>query len=231
MQKSKIEEFYNETYDNASDFEPLSFEYYRNRYFPELFPILKYPRVFLDVGCETGTLCEWLIGRGYKPIGIDISTKACRIAEKKGIKTYCLNVDEEDFPLEGSSIDEVFMGDILEHIINVEHALKEAHRVLKKGGLLKFTIPNMGFAPLRIRYLLTGQIPPTNPTRGEYRHDLPWRWEHIRFYNWNSIQLLFKTNEFEIVKLKGISGKPFSTLSKLYPPLFAHTIIGACKKI
>lgn len=230
MSKNMTQEFYNDIYKDTTESESPCFKYYRNRYLPEMFPVVKDSRVILDIGCGNGFLCEWLKGRGYKPIGIDISPDVCIIAEKKGIKVYCIDVDEEDLPLEDSSVDEIFMGDFLEHIMHVEHALKEAYRVLKLGGELKFTIPNMGFIPLRIRYLLTGQIPPTNGAGGKYRHDLPWRWEHIRFYNWSSIQLLFKTTGFEIVTLKGIADRPFSILSKLYPPLFAHNIIGVCKK-
>lgn len=123
------------------------------------------------------------------------------------------------------------MGDILEHIINVEFALSEARRILKSKGLLKFTVPNMGFIPLRFRYLFTGSIPATNPSRGEYRHDLPWRWEHIRFYNWFNIQKLLSSMNFKQVSLKGIAGKPFGALSQLYSPAFAYSIIGVFRKL
>lgn len=226
---NRIQNYYDDTHRDI-DYTPLSFDYYRNKYYPELFPITTENIKILDIGCESGNLCEWLSKRGYNTIGIDISSIAYEIARKRGIKTICLNIDEEPLPFEKESFNEVFMGDILEHIFNVESVIKEVHRILKPNGLVKFTVPNMAFLPLRLRYLLTGQIPATNPDRGDYYHELPWKWEHIRFYNLKSINQLMIMNNFKKISLKGISGTPFTILSKVHPLLFSHSIIGVYKK-
>lgn len=226
---NKIQDYYNDTHRDI-DYTPFSFDYYRNKHYPKLFPIKTVPTKVLDIGCESGNLCEWLSKRGYQPIGIDISSIAYEMAKKRGITTICLNIDEEPLPFENDSFNEIFMGDILEHIFNVETVIKEVHRILKPNGLIKFTVPNMAFLPLRLRYLITGQIPTTNPVRGSYRHDLPWKWEHIRFYNLKSIHQLMIMNNFNKVLLQGIAGNSFSVLSKIQPMLFSHSIIGVYKK-
>ena len=57
---------------------------------------------------------------------------------KKEVDVYC---DICEIPLKDESIDMILSSSVLEHVYNPEIAVKEMHRVLKKGGLVYAEIP------------------------------------------------------------------------------------------
>ncbi len=63
--------------------------------------------------------------------------------QRKEVKK-CL-IDSEKFPYPDNAFDEVRMYFVFEHLKNHEHALKEAFRVLKKGGILDLKTDNAGY--------------------------------------------------------------------------------------
>ncbi|MDR0198235.1 MAG: class I SAM-dependent methyltransferase, partial [Methanomassiliicoccaceae archaeon] len=74
---------------------------------------------------------------GYDVIGIDISdaaVKACRKLYGERMRAICASADS--IPLDGGSVDGIVMIHILEHLTDIElrGAVKEAYRVLKRGG-------------------------------------------------------------------------------------------------
>jgi SAM-dependent methyltransferase len=69
------------------------------------------------------------------------------IVKNKGVDEIAdLN---KDFPWDDNTIDEIFINCSLEHLENVDHFMRESHRVLKKGGILHIIVPhyNTGIAP------------------------------------------------------------------------------------
>ena len=67
--------------------------------------------------------------------------------ERYSFTYQALNVERELFPLPESSVDLVLCCEILEHLlINPSHMLYEAHRVLRPGGFLVVTTPNVARA-------------------------------------------------------------------------------------
>lgn len=53
------------------------------------------------------------------------------------------------WPWEDSSVDEIYAHDVLEHLPQI-HALNEAHRVLKPGGILDLAVPAVNLSDGRI---------------------------------------------------------------------------------
>jgi len=107
----------------------------------------------LDVGCGRGDLVLYLAKFVKKAIGIDYSSDGIALAEgirKKAPKSiqqktafYVMNIKKLQFP--DNSIDVVICIDVLEHLYKpeVEIALREISRVLKKDGVFFFhTGPN-----------------------------------------------------------------------------------------
>ena len=78
---------------------------------------------------------------GWDVFGIDISSSTCEVCENKGIKTYCGELDDAEFP--DNSFDIVVTFHVIEHVLDPRKLLAEANRILKKGGLFVIRTPNI----------------------------------------------------------------------------------------
>lgn len=98
----------------------------------------------LEIGCGTGEFTKRIAQTGADITAIDISPDLLEIARKTipnltvGFRVQ--NVEKLDF--EDGSFDVVIGSSILHHL-NLNPALKEVYRVLKRGGGIVFTEPNM----------------------------------------------------------------------------------------
>jgi len=100
------------------------------------FPFGKGDRI-LDIGCGNGKTSASLIEMGCEVIGIDISeaaVEACKRTFGDRMTVKCASAD--NIPLDDGIVDGVAMVHILEHLTDeeLEAALKEVYRVLKKDG-------------------------------------------------------------------------------------------------
>lgn len=104
---------------------------------------LKNKRI-LDVGCGFGNLIGEIkkIYPKNEFYGVDISRKNIKIARKnvRGVK-FSVS-DAEILGFKDSYFDILFCGDTIEHVYNIENALSEFNRVLKKNSLLVICVPN-----------------------------------------------------------------------------------------
>lgn len=102
-------------------------------------------KTLIDVGCSNGWLEYILKGEGLKEIiGVDPNKKAIAFAKKK-VKNANFFVSPADkLPVKNSYADIVTMFDVIEHVPKdgEAKALKEAARVLKKGGKFFLSTPN-----------------------------------------------------------------------------------------
>ena len=114
----------------------------------------------LDVGCDDGTLMEFLkINKNVDIRGIEISKEKIQICISKGLTVIEGNaeVDLKQFP--NDSFDYVVLGQTLQAFINPEIVIKEVLRVGKKPIV---TIPNFGHWKVRLNLLIKGTMPITN---------------------------------------------------------------------
>jgi len=78
-------------------------------------------------------------------------------AERYEFSYQAVNVERDLFPLPDASVDLVLCCEILEHLlINPSHMVYEAHRVLRPGGFLVVTTPNVTRAA-NVRALAEGR--------------------------------------------------------------------------
>lgn len=151
----------------------------------------------LDIGCGTG----WLADHFPDYTGIDGSPDAVRIAAERG-----RNVIEGDvgspLPFADEEFDGVVIKDVLEHLLEPQALVCEAHRVLRPGGLLFASSPDAQ------RWVWN-----------DYTHRRP----HTR----RSFRLLFADHGFQIVRLgyesvvPGVGVISSRTRRKRRPRLFA----------
>lgn len=55
--------------------------------------------------------------------------------------THVLNIDTDKLPFEDHFFDKIYCLHILEHLNNVEFAMREIHRCVKRGGILIIEVP------------------------------------------------------------------------------------------
>ena len=113
----------------------------------------------LDVGCDDGTLMEFLKKNKNVDIrGIEISKKKVQVCISKGLTVLEGNAefDLKQFP--ENSFDYVILGQTLQAFVNPEIVIKELLRVGKKAIV---TIPNFGHWRVRLNLLTKGTMPVT----------------------------------------------------------------------
>ena len=102
--------------------------------------ILKGDEKVLDVGCGTGFLSLILAELGCDVVAIDLSenmlNRAKEKAEKFGYNILFKVEDAENLSFEDETFDAVLERHVLWTLPNVERAIKEWVRVLKRGGKL-----------------------------------------------------------------------------------------------
>lgn len=98
----------------------------------------------LEVGCGTGLLTEEIARRGVKVYSLDISQELLKNARERSgnreIVFFCSSAYELGFA--AASFDRVVGMSVLHHL-EIDRAFKEFYRVLKKGGRIIFSEPNM----------------------------------------------------------------------------------------
>jgi ubiquinone/menaquinone biosynthesis C-methylase UbiE len=96
----------------------------------------------LDIGCGPGVHIKEYSKRGANCVGIDISDEMIKLAKKHCPQgefyvgsAYKLNVKNNTYDIVTASL-------LLDHIKDINKAIKEIKRVLKKNGLLIFSVPH-----------------------------------------------------------------------------------------
>jgi SAM-dependent methyltransferase len=91
----------------------------------------------LDIGCGSA----WLAEHFDDYTGLDGSPEAVAAAAERGRRVLLASV-HEPLPFADASFDGVIMKDLLEHVDDPVHVVREARRVLKPGGLAFASSPD-----------------------------------------------------------------------------------------
>lgn len=104
----------------------------------------------LDAGCGEGVLVNEYYQRGYNIIGMDLNYSSQRV-----LKGNVLNM-----PYADSTFDVIINLDVIEHFHfpQQEFIVKEFARILKPGGHLFISIPNLAHLLSRLTFLVQGQL-------------------------------------------------------------------------
>lgn len=186
----------------------------------------------LDIGCNDGTLAEEYkkFGRVY---GVDINPVAVKSALEKGIDTKCANVFELRDVYPDNHFDVVIAGDIIEHVLDTDLFLEIIYQVLKPGGLLLLSTPNLASLGRRIMLLFgknsfcefSTKIPPVKGSKNV---------GHIRYYTCQNLYNQLKINNFRDISVRtDVLHIPFVGESKFLAKLFRNFgryILVSCSK-
>jgi SAM-dependent methyltransferase len=133
----------------------------------------------LEVGCGTGRAAgSWITSHCAAYTGVDISENAVAEARKLGLNAHVIQ-DASELPFAGSSFDVVLCLEVLEHLFQPFLAAREILRVLRPGGVLLVTVPNVTHWQHRLFFFLAGGWDPSGDSLSRQE---PWRDPHIRFF-------------------------------------------------
>lgn len=103
-------------------------------------------RLVLDIGCGPGVFTEFLEGEGAAVCGIDFDVALIAAAQRRlrehGRQARFLVGRVEHLPFRDGSFDCCIADSILEHVPDWQTTLREATRVLRRGGTLVFYTAN-----------------------------------------------------------------------------------------
>lgn len=95
----------------------------------------------LDVGCGNGAYIDQMRQLGWDVTGVEPDEEAASIAIESGLPVFRGSLMDAKFPTE--HFDAITMNHVIEHVANPVELLKECHRVLKLGGRMMVTTPNI----------------------------------------------------------------------------------------
>lgn len=114
------------------------------------------PIVSLDIGAGRGDLLK-RISSFHK-----IQPHACDYHVERFDHGICeirkVDLNKDILPYEDNQFDLVTCSEVFEHLENYHSAIREAFRVLKKGGVFIVTTPNVLNMKSRVRYLSSGFV-------------------------------------------------------------------------
>ena len=116
-----------------------------------------------DVGCGPAQYAEPLVQRGFTYHGIDIAPEMYGPVQQKlaGEQKAKFSVGSiEKIPLESGSVDGAIVVGVIEYVASDAKSFPELHRVLKPGGILIVTFPNVLNPWHAIRTLLRPVLSP-----------------------------------------------------------------------
>lgn len=144
----------------------------------------------LDIGCACGgTLMKIMdADPSAERYGIEMSPGAAAVAEHFG-KVFQEDMLKLDMPELAAKFDYIFMGDVLEHIVDTDAALSKVYGWLKRGGRLIVSVPNVANISI-ITGLLMG--------RWHYQNSGILDRTHMRFFTYNEMKEHLERHGFSV---------------------------------
>jgi SAM-dependent methyltransferase len=164
----------------------------------------------LDVGCGSGVHgAELKRIHQHNVTGVDLSEESIRRASTRLAAAYVADITRpDDYPFAtGPGFDVILFSDILEHIYDPVTVLRSHLKLLKPGGYVLISLPNVAIWNVRLellfgrfRYQDTGTLDRT----------------HIRFFNQRSFRELLASCDLKAVRSRITPGilRPFVPVIK-----------------
>jgi len=208
---AKFSELAHRWWDPDSEFRPLhQINPLRLDWINQLSPV-EGQRV-LDVGCGGGILSDSMARKGADVLGIDLATKALRVARLHALEAQTPRIQYREISAEAladevpASFDTVTCMEMLEHVPDPQSVVSACARLVKPGGWVFFSTINRNPKAWALtigaaEYLLKW-IP-----KGTHQYDT--------FIKPSELSAMARQSGLEVVGLAGVGYQPWK--SKQYP--------------
>ena len=158
----------------------------------------------LDLGAGDGHFAASLTGAGCSVVALDPSV----VAVERSDGRVSLLPPSGEIPLDDSSMDVVWAGEVIEHVADTDAWMSEVRRVLCSGGRLLLSTPWHGRVKTAALALLAHEraFHPRGP--------------HLRFYTPRAMRELLDDFGFHDVRLSSLGGAP----------LFRETLLAEARR-
>jgi O-antigen biosynthesis protein len=180
-----------------------------------------------DIGCGPGNIARLLKEQSCTVVGVDASRDALASAAPYCERTVAADLDREELDgvLQGEIFDVVVFADVLEHLRDPGRTLRASKPLLREGGFVVASIPNVAHGAVRLSLLLG---------RFDYQPLGVLDATHLRWFTKRSVLRLFADAGFAIEALERTSLPVFSDSGLIprldgsdFPPPLAAAVEGA----
>src|SRR4030042_6405078 len=163
----------------------------------------------LEIGCGDGFYLHLLSNLGINNleiVGCDIDSNALASA-RKNLKGKNIRLIKNDLmkglPFKNNFFDKIIMSEVLEHLPDDLKGLREAKRVLKRGGKLVVSVPNHNYPFLwdPVNWIIENFFG-THIKKGFWAGI--WN-QHLRLYKPKEIKIIIEKAGFEIKNIESLT--------------------------
>jgi O-antigen biosynthesis protein len=167
-------------------------------------------KAVLDVGCATGYLAKTLNAFGNTVSGIEYEPAAAAVAAEHLKRVVVADLDNVDMStaFDGATFDVIVFGDVLEHLRDPLPPLRQARRMLRPGGYIVISIPNVAHGDVRMS-LLAGRFRYTNVGLLDNTH--------LRFFTRDTLAELLSDAGFVALEVRTTRAPLFGTELRVRP--------------
>ena len=178
----------------------------------------------VEFGSGAGEFARRLKARFGNLTCLDISPVYIRKLTQSGYKTIAADFNQH-LPLAANRFSGAVALEVIEHVVQAELFLKEVRRILKPGGWLVLSTPNIAWWGYRLMAVFGRP-----PKKEGY---------HLRFFTHYSLTRLLKQSGFTIIQSNSFTTlplinrylpKPIYPSVKFWPNLLAQDLVFLCQK-
>jgi len=162
----------------------------------------------LEIGFGSGVMLHAASRAGWNAEGVEISRTATEHAQAEGFKVFCGDLSDARYP--DDYFDVVIASELLEHVADPRRIVTEIARILRPGGLLWATTPNIKGLSSRVLRLNWTAVGP----------------DHLHLFSQKGISRLLNGAGFRRVRLDTQGVNPIELWQALrHRDAFLHTDI------
>jgi len=114
--------------------------------------------LLIDIGCGEGRGLAIYQRNGFRAEGLEVNERSAVEARKRGFEVYAIRLENYQ---PNKLYDVVVLSNVLEHSLNPEEMLNHANRILKLGGQIWISCPNVNSWQKKLfgRYWINWHVP------------------------------------------------------------------------